>query len=259
MPKAKKVSTNPKAEKNVFFDINKFPPEKGLLLFPISMSRMTGRQNGTNFISDIRHFSPTKISKPLVGVNIIYGDFLYLYSNKSAPELKNTFMEQVINHKNRVQKLVEKNHLDFQIQHAFNFMVWNQLYVGSKDFGVKFDKIKKIYKDDKLFQKYLQQDCEDFGRPMEDNQVNFFLEESLMFYLLSHNEIKLPNEYIENNQKWILACYPGKPIRSIVYISKINPFKLDWLENPYQNANYDLESKKLIRFDDIDLETYSPK
>ena len=246
-------------EKNVFFDINKLPAEKGLLVFGLSMNKLNNRQNAQNSIEDIRHFTRLKAVKPLVGLNFIYSDFLYLYSNKPAPELKQSFMHQVITHKNSVQNLVAKNSQEFQIQHGFNFLVWNQLYVGTLDFNHKFDQVKKMYSDDVTFQKYIEDDCKVFGRGMEENQVNFFLEEALMFYLVSHNEIKLPNEYIENNQKWVLFCYPGKPLKSTVYLAKLNPFKLDWSENPYQNAFYDLEDKQLIRYEDVDLETYSVK
>jgi hypothetical protein len=66
----------------------------------------------------------------------------------------------------------------------------------------------------------------------------------------------LPNEFIEGNQKWILFCYPGKPLKSTVYFYQLNPFKLDWKENPYQNACYDLENKKLYDFDRLDIETF---
>ncbi len=91
---------------------------------------------------------------------------------------------------------------------------------------------------------------------MKDNQVNFFLEESLMFYLLTKNEIKLPNEYIENNQKWVLFCYPGRPLKNTIYLYQLNPFKLEWKENPYQNAFYDLEAKELVEYNRVNLETY---
>ena len=80
-----------------------------------------------------------------------------------------------------------------------------------------------------------------------------------MTYLLSKNQIKLPNDFIENNQKWILVCYSGKPIKTMIYLAQLNPFKLNWSENPYQDAFYDLESKKLIKYVDVDLETYSVK
>lgn len=243
--------------KNQFFDINKLPTEKGLLLFGLSMNRLKNRQNAQNCLADIRHFSPLKISKPFVGLNFIYTDFLYLYSDKPAPELKNTFMHEVINHRNSMQRLIGKNFVDFQIQHAFNYMVWSQLYVGTNDFNLKFQEFKKVYEADKKFQKFLEEDTKLYGRSVEDNQINFLLEEFLMCYLISKNQVKLPNEYIENQQKWILFCYPGKPLKGMIYTYQLNPFKLDWPENPYQNAHYDLEHKKLIEFDRVELETYT--
>jgi hypothetical protein len=210
-------------------------------------------------LEDIFYFTPKKITKPLVGLNFIYSDFLYLYSNRPAPELKNSFMDQVINHKNSIQKLIAKNPISLQLQHAFNYMVWNQLYVGTNDFSYKFVQLKKIYEKDSIFQNYVKEDSEIFGREMGDNQINYFLEEALMFYLLTKNQVKLPNEYIENQQKWTLFCYPGRPLKSTIYLYKLNPFNLDWAENPYQNAFYDLDSKQLIKYEDVDLETYSVK
>jgi len=133
-------------EKNKFFDINKLPSEKGLLLFGLSMNKLQNRQDAEHCMEDIKHLATFKISKPLVGLNFIYSDFLYLYSDKPAPELKHTFMNEVINHRNSMQRLIEKNHMEFQIQHGFNYMVWNQLYVGTKDFNQRFIQIKKYSK-----------------------------------------------------------------------------------------------------------------
>ncbi len=110
-------------EPNKFFDINKLPPEKGLLLFGLSMNKLLNRQDAEHCLEDVRHFSPSKITKPLLGLNFIYSDFLYLYSDKPAPELKHSLMNQVIDHRNSFQKLVEKNNIEFQIQHGFNYMV----------------------------------------------------------------------------------------------------------------------------------------
>jgi hypothetical protein len=146
--------------------------------------------------------------------------------------------------------------LEIQIQHAFNYLVWNQLYVGTNDFNNLFERIKRLYKSDEKWQAYMKDDCQTFGREMDDNQINYFLEESLMIYLLNKNQVKLTNEYIENNQEWVLFCYPGRPIKSIVYIHQLNPLKLDWEENPYQNSFYDLEAKRLIDCKRVDLDTY---
>lgn len=241
---------------NTFFDINKLPPEKGLLLFGLSMNKLIHRQDAERCLADIRHLAIGKVSRPTIGLNFIYSDFLYLYSDKPAPLLKHTFMNQVIDHRNSLQRVIEKSHMEFQIQHGFNFMVWNQLYVGTKDFNHRFEELKRIYASDELFQQYIKDDCDTFGREMGENQISFFLEEVLMMYLLSKNQVKLSNEYIENNQKWILWCYPGRPLKSAVYLYQLNPFKLEWEENPYQNCQYDLEAKQLIDFARVDLTTY---
>ena len=255
---AKKIA-NPKLEKNVFFDINKLPPEKGLLIFPISMSRTHASQNAVSCLEYIRNFTPSKVSKPTIGLNFIYGDFLYLCSNEKAAVLKEQFLPPIINHKNSIQKIIQKNQLEFQIQHAFSYMVWNQLYLSTGDFADKLRKIKDIYKKDKKFQEYVKEDCKIFNKKPDENQINFFLEEHLMLYLLSKGQIYLSNDYIEHNEKWVLWCYPGKPLKGEVYLYQLNPFNLNWSENRYQNARYNLEDKKLYEFDRIDLETYSPK
>lgn len=243
-------------ETNTFFDINKLPPKKGLLLMGLSMNKLLNRQKAENCLEDIRNFTPSKVSKPLIGCNFIYSDFLYLYSDQPASELKHSFMNQVINHRNSVKRLIEKNFMELQIQHAFNYMVWNQLYVGTNDFNNLFEKVKRLYEQDEKWQAYIAEDCRTFGREADDNQVNYFLEESLMVYLLNKNQIKLPNEYIENNQEWILFCYPGRPIRSMIYIHQLNPFKLDWPSSPYQNSFYDLEAKQLVDCLRVDLGIY---
>jgi len=243
---------------NTFFDINKLPPKEGLLLFGLSMNKLDrGGQSVNDCIEHLRNFTPAKVSTPTIGANFIYSDFLYLYSDKPAPELKRSFMHSVIGHKNGIQKLLQKNHLEFQIQKSVNYMVWNQLYLGSLDFNLKLDEIKKIHDNDKLFQKYIQADCERFARDMGENQVNFFLEEILMFYLLLKNKVQLPNDFIENQQKWILFCYPGVPLKSTVYLFQLNPFELDWAENPYQNSWYDLDAKKLYNFNRLNLATWN--
>ncbi len=245
-------------EKNQFFDINKLPAEKGLLLMGLSMNKLDyGGQTAKECIDYLREISPSKMQKPLIGCNFLYSDFLYLYSNKSAPELKNSFMETTIRHKNSLEKIIHKNNFEFQIPSAFNYMVWNQLYLGTSDFHEKFLKIRKMYEQDELFQKYLAQDSALFEKELNKNQINFFLEEMLMFYLLLKNQVRLPNDFIQDQQKWILFCYPGVPLKGTVYLFQKNPFKLDFPENPYQNGVYDLSQKKFYDFERLDLETWN--
>lgn len=252
-------SKKPEHLKNQFFDINKLPSEEGILVFPISMSRIGNVQNAPNCITYLKKFLK-KVSAPKIGANFIYGDYLYLHSSEKASTLKDKFMHQMVNHKNALQKLIHKNRIDFQIQHAFNYMNWGQLYLGISNFPELFDEVKRIYKKDKAFQKYVKQDCLAFGKRLTENQVNFFLEEHLMTYLLLKGKISLPNDYIQHREQWILFCYPGKPPKGMVYLFQLNPFKLSNPKNPYENCpTYDLLEGKLHDADNIDLETYDPQ
>lgn len=248
---------NTKPEKNEFFDINKLPPEEGLLLFPLSMNKLLNKHKPLNIIQSLKHFSPNKISLPKIGVNFIYADFLYLFSNEKAHTLKKKFTEMVWQHSNGLSNLVFKNRDLFQIQNAFSYMTWSQLYLLSKQYHTYLEKINKLYIKDKLFQKYLKQDAQVFNKKLTKNQLDFFLEEHLLFYLILKGQIKLPNEFIQGREKWSLFCYPGNAPKGFIYIFQKNFLNLPQV-NKYE-GQYNLETKKFIDFHNVDLETYSVK
>jgi hypothetical protein len=244
-------------EKNKFFDINKLPGEEGILLFPFSMSKLLNAHSPKNIIHELHYFSDKKISAPKVGANFIYCDFLYLFSQEKSKVLKKKFTEMVWQHSNGLKDLITKNKKSFQIQHAFSFMTWSQLYILSKDFIPLVDKLKTIYAKDFLFQKYVKEDARLFGRRVDENQVNFFLEESLLLYLILKGKIKLPNEYIQGREQWVLFCYPGNPPKTLIYLFQKNFFKLPQIQ-PYE-GQYNSETRKFIDFHNVDLDTYSVK
>lgn len=241
---------------NEFFDINKLPADWGILVFPISISLITTSQNPKKCLEHIRNFSPDKINTPKVGANFVYGDFLYLHSDNKASELKHRFMNLVVDHKNALQRLVAKNHQDFQIQHSFNYETWNQMYLGVNNFPEKLQELINLFGKDKLFQKYLKEDADRYGRGLDENQINFFLEEHLLQYLLLHQKIRLRNDYVQDREKWVLWAYPGVPPKALVYLLQLNPFDLE-TDNPYGMAEYNLENNKLYEFDRLDLETWN--
>jgi hypothetical protein len=248
--------------KNIFYDINKLPKEYGILVFPISIARAEHKngQSPLECMEYIKYFSPSKVSAPKIGLNIIYGDFLYFHSKKPAAELKNKFMGVALNHRRAFQKLLQKEWNRFQIQQAFSYEVWNQLYVDyDGDFVSDLYKIKALYKKDKQFQKYIKEDAKFYHKKLTEEQVNFFLEEHLMFYLLSKGKIHLPNQHVQGREQWILWCYPGVPLKAQIYLYQSNPLRFNNPKNIYENSTYDLESKKLIDFTRIDLETYDYK
>lgn len=250
-------------KKNEFFDINKLPANEGILVFPISMSRITNSgQDAKSCMKNIYHFHPNKVQissrHAKFGGNFIYGDFLYLHSKEKASVLKNKFMGAVEDHSNSILNLAKKD--KYLIKEAISFTVWNQLYLDCSRFVFYFNKLKQIYKKDKLFQKYLREDFKNLSKGksrLEENQINFFLEEHLMFYLISKGEVRLRNDFIRDHERWILNCYPGLPMKAHIYLHKKNFFKLNNAENIYQNSWYNLENKKLYDFNNLDLETWN--
>ena len=263
MARKKKISGEKKGtEKIKFFDINTFHATEGLLIFPMSMSRIANvGQNAKTYMKYARHFYP-KVRKTSprakFGINFIYGDFLYLYSKEKSQVLKKRFMGAVTNHYNSFMKeLRGEPHF---IQEAFAFNVWNQLYLDCPNFAYNLKKLKEIFKRDKVFQKYLKEDFKKLPKgkyKFDENQIDFFLEEHLMLYFISKGKVRLRNDFIRDLQKWTLVAYPGKPLKAHIYLHQKNFFEIDNKENPYQNCWYNLEDKKLYCFDNIDLENYN--
>jgi hypothetical protein len=243
--------------KNQFFGINKFPKGWGMVAMPISMSRIATGQAAHKCIEWILDFGVTKVTEPKIGLNFIYGDFLYLLSSEKASTLKDRFMIEVIKHKNALQKLVLKHKAQLQIQHAFTYQNWNELYISTKDFDGDLRALKKIYAEDALFQKYLEEDCIFYGREKTEDQINFFLEEHLVAYLLLYQQMSLRNEYTLGREEWVLWVYPGVPCKALVYLFQKNPFNLE-TKNPYL-GQYNLDNSTFYDFSKFDLDTWDYK
>lgn len=161
----------------------------------------------------------------------------------------------MVSHSNGLRKIIKKKRMSFQIQNAFSFLTWANLYLETEgDFTMYLGKVKKIYDKDKLFKKYLKEDSKFFSKKLDKNQLEFFLEEFVMTYLWMFKKIKLKNDFVQKREKWILTCYPGVPPKALVYLIQKNPFKFK-IDNPYLGF-YNIENKKLYDFNRIDLETW---
>jgi hypothetical protein len=249
---------------NQFFDINKLPKDWGILLFPISMARIANAQSPEKCLDYVRIFNPNKIVAPTIGLNFLYSESLYLEYDMQAG-LENyhrqrySYIQEVEKHKFGMKAIVKKfTTTEFQIPGAIDFMSWDQAIVNTKSFATRMGQLRKIFQDDQEFQKYLKDDCDSFGKEMSEAQINFFLEEHLLCYLISRGEVSFHNNHVQDRQQWILWCYPGKPPKALIYLHQLNPFKLNWDENKYQTcAQYDLLEQKLYDCANIDLSKYS--
>ena len=239
-------------KENQFFDINKFPAKEGMLIFGISMSKIPNSQTAKRCFEYIQYMVK-KVRYPYVGLAFLYSDNLYLYESGDSAKLNKKFQYLIIIHKNEFKNIINKN--PWYIRDSFSYISWNQALLESKDFINYFVQLKKIYDKDKTFQKYINEDIKKSGKKISQNNVLFILEEILVFYLVSKGEIKLHNKYLNGKEKWVLWCYPGKPLKSEIYLYKKNFFKLENKNNVYQNSYYDLDGKKLYDYSKINLES----
>ena len=233
------------------------PAQECILFLAISISNIHTKQSAKKCFEYIDKNLVKKIQKPIVGANIIYADNLYLYSNDKARKLKNKHQALIENHKNSMLNILNKN--KWYIQKSFSFITWNQLILDCKNFTMYFDKIKKLYKEDREFKKYVRKDIKNSGRRFTQDNVLFILEESLIFYLATKGRTRIFNEYVQGKQKWILYCYPGKPLYTEIYLYQKNPFNLLNKKNKYENCFYDLEEKKLYDYTKINIKTIKLK
>jgi len=232
-----------------FFDINRFPKQEGILVFGISMNKIGNIQSAEQCFQYVENFIP-KIIKPAVGLNFVYADSLYLHSQEEAQKLKKKNEPLMHAHKYAFLNILDK-HLAY-IQPSFSFTSWSQMILESKDFFNLFGNLKKIYREDAVFQQLVRYDAQ--GRTeLSEIEENFILEEILMFYLTSKGKMRLRNDFVVDKQKWVLWCYPGEPLLSEIYLYKKNFFGIHNNHNVYENSFYDLTNKKLIDFSKIGL------
>lgn len=242
-------------EKNKFFDINTFPESKGILIWGISINRIDNAQSGKKCFDYLQHID-TKIKKTSgIGLNFWYADYLNLISKNKADFLRDKILNAMWRHKNEFGKILAKN-VEW-IPKAFNYITLGQVLLDNAHaFQTYFPKVKKFYKDDKKFRQYILDDCKNAGKSITANDKKFILEEITLFYLNSKGKIVNPNEYINNHEKWILFCYPGKPLKSEVYLYQKNPCELSNPNNKYENCYYDLSDKILYDYSRLDIETF---
>ncbi len=242
---------------NEFFDISRLPKGWGMIVFPISMSKILNDQSAEKALDHLRIFQPSKINENKIGITMLYSDGLYQWKkgNEFIPRRKT--LELMNNHRNSYLKNLDKSSFEFQIKESFNFVAWNQISISTPDFMTKYNRAFDLVKEDERFLEYIKEDCKYFDRECDDEQVGFFVEEIIFFYLITKMKISFNNLYTENREEWVLLAYPGKPLKSLAYFYQKNIFGLSNTGNEYENCFYDLESKKLYDFGRLDLSIWN--
>ena len=241
---------------NEFHDINKLPTTEGIFFLGISMTRINKGQSPKECFNYLKQLASKVQFTKGIGAEFLYGDYLYFLSDDPASVLRNRFKEQMVAHKNSFLGLLKKDKV--WTMKAFSFKTFGQIILDNSEIFSEAQKcVTDLYKNDKDFQKYVELDCVAAGRPVTEMSTSFVLEEIAMFYLLQKGDFRLNNRFVTDAEKhWTLQAYPGKPLKSEVYLFQKNPLKLMNPKNIYENHFYDLEDKKLYDYTEIDLKTF---
>jgi len=233
---------------NKRFGINKFPTTKGIIFWGISMGRIGNAQSPQKCREHLEHLASKVAWTEGIGVVMWYGDYLYFYSDRPAYQLRNKFMELMISHKHAFINRLRKDR-KWTLQ-AFSFNTFGRLLLDNSGvFQGAYKIVQRMYKTDKDFKTLVNNDYQGAGHNAGDNEFSFILEEITAFYLAQKGVLKLGNEFVKDSEKeWVLQVYPGKPLKSEIYLFQKNPLKLSNPKNPYENSYYDLEEQVLYDY-----------
>lgn len=236
-------------------DINKFPPTWGIILLPISMSRIDNSQSSKEYEIFLKNFT-SKVQAPKIGIHFFYTEGLYMNFEDKAFETKNAFIQKMVNHKNGIKNILKKNFLEFQIEKAFTFESWFQMCLASSDFISVLKQVRVFYDTDEKFQELIKKDSQLLNRELNEKQLQFFLEEFTFSYLAVYGMLEIPNQFVENREEWLLLAYPGKPFISQIYLVQKNILNFIKKEKSYI-GHYDLSEGKYYDFLKIDVDTFN--
>jgi hypothetical protein len=238
---------------NEFHDVNKFPRSPGIFYFALSMPLLNNVQHPKELYAADEHII-SKICVSNTGVQVVYTDNLYLYSDEPAADLKLKHQKMIEVHKQGWLKLIKQN--VYMVPKAFTFMTWNQLQLDCPNFTEYLAEFRRICDRDEKLRSYIAADIEGTGRNVTRNSIGYMLEEILLDYLVMKGHVRLRNDYTLDREEWILNTYHGKPHRSHVHLHQQNYFQLDNPRNIFQNSWYDVLNRRLYDFDRLDIETF---
>jgi|GEM_PF-396916 len=233
-----------KEDKPLFRDISRLPETRGIVYFPISLSNIQTTQHPEKIAEDVYHIF-LKVQRKYEGVLLIflYADYLYLYDERPAHEMRKYIMGSVYQHRGALKKLLRKKWFDMQ---SIRFMTYGELLYQAS-FSRYFEMLVRQYNSDELLRKCVEYDAGE--RTFGDLQRDFILEESLWLHLINHKILHLNDRYHE----WVLGTYPGPMLATEIYLLQKNPFKLS-SNNYFADGHYNLRDKTLERGQKIDLD-----
>lgn len=236
---------------NEFFDITQLPQATGLLVFPVSLSKVSNQQSLDACLSYLQHLYEKIDRTEGIGVVFVYSDYLYLLTpQQEAATVHDRHLNQMAQHRQGILNRIHQTHM---VRQAFSFYSWGQMVVENPDLIYKTNQAVEKHRADKQLQKYVQYDSED--KSLSDQQVQFILEESVFCYCLANGALTFNSDFIDRPE-WMLQCYPGPPLKTETYLLQEDYLSLEGRENEFADSYYDLKGEQLYEYSRIDLDNF---
>lgn len=232
------------------FDINKIPTD-GYLVLPLSMSRLSSKKGQSpEEIFEIIKFFETKVSQVGIDFIFLYTNGLYYNNDESALSVRKKTNIQMIEHKNKILKLMVKSKK--YIPQAAHFIPWDYIILNCPQYQEYYQKLVDLKNNNKTFKKSLEEGLN--GRKATEANLNFIIEEIVVTHLIRQRLIEFPKTLVKQD-KFRLVIYPGTFLKADLYQwkKKILPQTDKKDENPYYASHYDFSKKIVCNFDSIDL------
>lgn len=233
-------------------DINKLPTD-GYLVLPLSMSRLgKGAGQSPEECYEIIEYFETKVSQVGIDFLFLYTNGLYYNNSESALSVRKKTNQQMIDHKNRMLKLLIQGKR--YIPQAAHFIPWDYVILNSPQFSEYYQTLIRLKETDDKFTTFLKEGLN--GRENNEPNINFLIEEIVVTHLIRQRLIEFPKTLVKQD-KFRLVIYPGTYLNADVYQWKNKilpqPENQHKNSNPYYASQYDFTKKVINSFDEIEL------
>jgi hypothetical protein len=230
------------------FDISKLP-DSGYVVLPLSISRLFTGQS-PEVIYEFLKFFEQKVESISNDVVLLYTDGLYLNNEDRALDLRKKMLNQMLDHKEKLLKLIYKEKKF--VPKAFHFMTFDNAIINGEGYNEARAKLTSEYSTNDNFKKSVLSDLKKYGREEADTNVSFLIEEVVVDHLLKQKAIPFPHT-LTNPNGWRLICYPGDPLNSSVFVykHKLLPRRNDVDKNHllFARSLYNMDTQVLMDFD----------
>jgi hypothetical protein len=228
-------------------DINKLPND-GYLVFPLSMSRLQKGQSPGECMDILERFND-KVSVPSIDVVFLYTNGLYFNTDDQSFAMRKKTNGQMLSHRNALKKLImNRKDIPKYIPNAFHFLPFDYVILNADNYQSYFERLQRSYRSDAGFKSAVRDSMT--GRPADEANVNFIIEELVISHLIRNHEIEFPKTIVSKDT-FRLIVYPGSVIPADAYCYKHRLLPRKERGQRYQGALYDASACELVDLTDL--------